>query len=154
MNPVPASRVTKVARSWVGTPFYPHCCKKGVGVDCVHLALAVYKEAGVLPDDLELPHYTLDGGEHLHDSLVVQWLARSPLFVVSSEMPCEGELLVIRYARVEHHVGVMTEGTKFVQAVRHGGVVERDMRDSTWSSRLRGCWRPVNLCSEATTTYQ
>lgn len=143
--------VARIGRSWIGTPFYPHMAKKGIGADCVHLALEIYKEAGVLPKDLELPEYSLDGGAHLVDSLVVQWLARSDLFEIVSRHPEQGELITLKVGKVVHHVGIMVSSSTFVQSIRNAGVVERDLRDPTWSNRLRGCWKPTKLCLEAQT---
>ena len=139
-------RVAEVARSWIGTPFYPHAAKKGVGADCVQLALEIYIEAGVLPAGTTLPKYSLDAGDHRDESMVIQWLSASPDFEPESEHPTLGSLITLNVGRVVHHVGIMTGATLFVQSIRRYGVVERDLRDSTWSSRLRGSWKPKALC--------
>jgi cell wall-associated NlpC family hydrolase len=38
------------ALTWRGTPFHPSQCLKGVGVDCIRLIVAIYREAGLLLD--------------------------------------------------------------------------------------------------------
>lgn len=134
--------VSRIARSWLGTPFYPHMAKRGVGADCVNLALAIYKEAGVVPGSTTFPPYSLDQGDHLHISLVMQWLSSSPYFETESEMPRSGSLITLKIGRVIHHVGIMVGDTQFVQAIRNYGVVQLDLRDSTWMKKLRSSWKP------------
>jgi hypothetical protein len=63
----------QVARRWLGTPFIPHACIQGAGVDCVQLVAAVYWETGAI-DDPRFPDYTMDGGEHRISSQVLEWL--------------------------------------------------------------------------------
>ncbi len=133
---------SKIAKQWLGTPFYPRMAKRGVGADCVHLALAVYKEAGIIPSHVTLPEYTLDQGDHLYVSLVVNWLSTSPYFEPESEMPRAGSLITMKIGRVIHHVGIMVGDTQFVQAIRNYGVVQLDLRDSTWMKKLRSSWKP------------
>jgi hypothetical protein len=57
------NRLVAIARQWLGTPFAPHACIRGAGVDCVHLCAAIYIEAGFL-ERFSAPKYTLDGGNH------------------------------------------------------------------------------------------
>jgi cell wall-associated NlpC family hydrolase len=137
-------KVAKVARSWIGTPFYAHQAVKGVGTDCIHLARAVFEESGLLkPGESKFPEYALDGGEHYDCSKIVSWLSQSPKFRQKSEVPEAGDLITISAGRVVHHVGVMTGPSQFVQALRRYGVVEVDLRDETWMKRLRSVWSPV-----------
>lgn len=137
--------IAKVAKEWVGTPFFPYMAKKGVGADCVHLALAIYQEAGVVPAWESLPRYHLDGGEHLDKSIVIQWLESHP-YMIWVESPEIGDLITLQYGRVIHHVGVMVGERMFVQCIRKYGVIESDLRDPTWSQRVQSVWRPKVLC--------
>lgn len=134
--------IASIARTWVGTPFYPHIAKRGVGADCVTLGLAIYKEAGVIPANTELPQYRLDTGDSLNSSIVLNWLSQSPYFEAEEGMPKLGSAITLKIGKVVHHVGVMIDQTQFVHAIRSYGVVTGDLRDSTWMKRLRTCWGP------------
>jgi cell wall-associated NlpC family hydrolase len=134
-------RVAAEALLWKGTPFFPHMARRGVGADCVHFVLAVYKEAGVAPLETVLPKYTLDGGLHLARSLVLDWLATCP-FVERETVPREGSVITFQFGRVPHHVGVVVDRGRFLHSVRGRGVVEGDLQDSTFRDKLTSSWKP------------
>lgn len=133
----------KQARRWIGTPFYPQQARIGVGCDCVSMAMEIYKAAGLLPDGLSLPTYSVaqDGG------LVQQWLSTSPYFAPEDGWPKPGSLVTIRIGKMPHHVGIMEDDHHIINALRRYGVIRSSLRDSTFSSRLAGSWKPV--CLEA-----
>lgn len=134
--------VVDAAQSWIGTPFYPHMAKKGVGADCVHLALAIYQEAGLVPTRVELPkEYRLAGGDHLEKSLVLSWLETCG-YVEPDTGPFLGDVITLRVGRVDHHVGIVIGETKFIQSIRNFGVIVCDLRDTTWRKRLWTFWKP------------
>lgn len=136
------SEISAVAKKWIGTPFFPHMAKRGIGADCVQLAAAVYQEAGVLPNEIELPKYHLSAGDHINSSVVIDWLLKSEWFQPEAA-PETGSLITFQIGRVEHHVGVMTTANTFVHAVRRLGVVEGDLRDPAFARRLRSSWGPT-----------
>lgn len=136
--------VATEALKWIGTPFYPHCCKLGVGVDCINFGLAVYKAVGIMPKDFRLPEYRITGGDHLHTSAIIDWLAESKCFL-SEQMPTTGSLITMNFGRVAHHIAVMVGPMEFVHAIRTHGVVRRTLQDSTWASKLNGSWKPICL---------
>lgn len=136
------ARVAEVARSWIGTPFYPHCSIKGVGADCVQCVLAIYQEAGLIPNDTRLPKYHVGNGEHLQDSLVIEWIKKFPRFAVE-ESAKTGSLITLRIGRVSHHVAVMETERHFIHCIRGRGVVRSDLTDATFASRLATIWAPV-----------
>ena len=134
--------VAEIAAKWIKTPFYPHMAKRGVGADCVQMALEIYKEAGLLPREVDLPIYRLDSGDHIDSNQVTRWLETSG-FMRRVVAMAAGSLVVLKVGRVEHHVGVAVSSFKFVQAIRRYGVVESDLRDSTWAERVRSYWEPL-----------
>jgi hypothetical protein len=67
------------ASSWVGTPFHAHARLKGVGVDCVQLAAALYIATGFLTE-FEVGWYPIDGGNHDAVSRVTAWIEQSGRF--------------------------------------------------------------------------
>lgn len=137
-------KVAQVAESWLGTPFFPHMAKKGVGVDCVQLAKGICIEAGLGSEsDADFPPYRLDVGLHLDSSIVLRWLEQSKFFYRVTEIS-PGCILTVRIGRIEHHVGVVLSDCKrFVHAVREYGVITGTLRDSTWSSRITTIWEPL-----------
>ncbi len=42
------ARIVQEARSWLGTPYRPNACLRGVGVDCMQLIFAVFRDCGLL----------------------------------------------------------------------------------------------------------
>jgi NlpC/P60 family putative phage cell wall peptidase len=136
------ARVSEEARTWIGTPFFPHTCKKGVGCDCVQLALGIFKAVGFAPADMEFPPYRLGTGEHSSSSQVADWLEHSNYVEPEPDGPQPGDILTFKIGRVEHHVGVMCGDSEFVHCFRGYGVVVADLRDPTWHTRLRTVWRP------------
>ena len=103
MNPM--QRAAAEALTWVGTPFAPHARTKGIGCDCVQLALGIFQAAGVVPATEEFPPYRLDVSAHLDRSVVLDWLRSSGYFVPEQSVE-PGCLLAFTFGRVVHHVGV------------------------------------------------
>lgn len=130
-----------IAFSWVGTPFFPHMAKKGVGADCVHLALAIFQESGELPEWVELPDYSLSQGDHLDQSAVEHWLEETPWFELVDDEPGQKDVVTFRIGNVSHHVGVALSGGRFVHAMRGLGTAVGFLSDSTYAKRLVSTWR-------------
>lgn len=138
-----AEIVSAEAVKWVGTPFAAKMpAVRGVGADCVQLALAIYKRAGVLPDGVQLPEYRLDGGQYTRVSVIVAWMdGPGREWFERCQWPETGGLVAFRVVAVAHHVGVLVSPRAFVHSMRRYGVVESDIFDSTWSRRADGFWR-------------
>lgn len=143
-TPARCGRLAAAAMQWLGTPFVAHASIRGAGVDCVHLCGCLYIEAGAL-DVFDPPAYSLDGGKHLSQSLVLKWLDKSDRFKRVDEVHF-GDLLVFLTKGVEHHVGVKLDGETFVHAIKDYGVVEGNIvQDSTYAKCLRAIYRPMEL---------
>jgi len=136
--------LAEAAERWLGTPFHPHACLPRIGVDCVHLLAAIYKETGAL-EGWEFPAYTMDGGDHRATSLVLEWLGSHPRFegVPAGEALQPGDLLCFRLGRVPHHVGLLIPGNRFIHAMRNYGVIESQLDDPTFAERFVTAYRPV-----------
>lgn len=133
------------ARSWIGTPFHARAAVKNVGVDCVHLMLEIYKEAGILPPDSSLPTlYPMDGGSHLNRSLVVDFLkSDSNFYQVQKGKFQPGDLLLMNMGRVIHHTAFLEFKNRIIHAMDPAGVIYGDLKDPTISKRVEQVWRPV-----------
>lgn len=141
--------LTAEAASWVGTPFIAHSSVKGAGVDCVHLAAAIYVACGLF-QKFDPPAYSLDGGMHNHVSQVFTWLDNHPSFLnvfhkhgQASWMATPGDCLCFRFALSEHHVGVMLCGKQFIHAPSGRKVVVSSMEDPLYKRHLHSVFRPI-----------
>ena len=50
--------VVAEAVTWIGTPYHPMACIKGVGADCALFPFAVYQAVGGIPTEVAPPVYT------------------------------------------------------------------------------------------------
>lgn len=134
-------RIVAAARSWLGTPFHHGARKKGVGVDCGNLLLAVYLEAGVLQ---EAPAFEPPPpGWYLHhaDERYVRLIAR---YCEPVQPPWEpGDVLVFRGWRWPSagHAGIYVGGGLLIHAVQGSGVEEWPMSSSLLTATLDSGWR-------------
>lgn len=131
------------AHTWIGTPFVPHGRSKGHGVDCVSLLAEIYIATGFL-SDWKQPTYFVGAGQHLQNSVLEDWLVKSGWFdaLPSNARTIPGDLLTFALGRVDHHVGLKLDGTRFIHAHPQAGVIAADLRDPTFGKRLRTIWRP------------
>lgn len=134
-------RIAAAALQWVGTPFFPHMGKRGIGADCVWFALGVYQDAGIIPPGIVLPKYSLDGGSHRRSSLVLDYMHTCP-WLIREESPALGSIITFQFGRVPHHVGIMVDEVRFLHSVRSYGVIEGSLEDSTFKDKLTSSWRP------------
>lgn len=136
-----SAKIQVAAFGWIGTPFHPHACARGAGVDCVNLAAAIYHEAGIIEAIPEFPPYSMDGGKHLGKSILSAVLASLPGFEqVGKESVYSGALLVFNLGRVTHHIGVALDEKKFVHALQGPGVIVSSLREKAYSRRLQEVW--------------
>lgn len=134
------------ARMWIGTPFIAHSQVRGAGVDCVHLAAAIYEAAGAL-GRISFPAYSLDGGRHSPSSMLLMWLDASPNFqkVLDLRQLQAGDLLCFRSSRSEHHVGVLLDEGKIVHARERYGVEITGLDDPVYNLALAAAYRPLEI---------
>jgi cell wall-associated NlpC family hydrolase len=133
------------AGSWVGTPFRGHSQIKGVGVDCVHLAAALYIATGVVKE-FNPPAYSLDRSRHRDDSLILPYMEGLGVFcetaaTITKLLP--GDLLCFHVGRSEHHVGVVTDDYHFLHAPCGYCALYSRLQDSTYQKRLTKVYRPI-----------
>lgn len=96
--------IVREARTWLGTPFHHRQCIKGIGVDCVNFAHAVYDAFGLLPPRFSMPDYTLNPtGRELVDAL------ERLMAPVKQQDIQPADLILIAPAEVPRHVGIVAE---------------------------------------------
>ena len=132
------------ARSWLKTPFILRGAVKGAGVDCVYLAGEVMRACGVI-DSFTFPVYSLDWARHHDHSLLLAWFDASPAFarLPAGEPPQAGDVACFQFGRCAQHCAVMLDNIRMIHALEKREVVESQMDDSTWSSRLVCFYRPL-----------
>ena len=135
-------RLLAIIESWLGTPFHAHAGIKSVGVDCVHLVAEIYREAGLL-EECRFPAYAIDAGQHRQDSMLLEWLDRSPNFQRVEEGREVGDLFCFRFGRSAHHLGICAGGSKFIHALLRRSVRYALLDDPTYGRRLVATYRPV-----------
>lgn len=103
------SEIVAEARSWINTPFHHHACKKGVGVDCVHLPFGVCRSLGIVPKGFSMPDYQMQT-----DGTLIKRIDQE-LPRVSKEEMKPGDLVVLAIDQDPQHVGIVAD-------YRHGGL--------------------------------
>ena len=139
-------RICNAAAAWLNTPFVPYARIRGVGADCVNLPTGVLVEADVF-DRIDLPEYTIDGGRHLAESILVEWLRGDPRFqerLLNFQVLDCGDLLCFQIgAGVAHHLGLVLDVSgRFIHCIRHHNTLVSEVRDPTYRSRLTNIFRP------------
>ncbi|WP_052360956.1 hypothetical protein [Geminisphaera colitermitum] len=157
MNPIrpwflPDARrdaVDRIARSWEGTPFFPHAASRGKtgGVDCVNYVHEVLVETGVIPRQT-LPDYTLDHARHNPHSQLLRWLLaatagpepgfgeKTLILVPPRGHILPGDLFAIRTGLLDHHLAVAIHHAQVAHAIEGAGVTFTDQDDWRLQERI------------------
>ncbi|MGH8520140.1 MAG: NlpC/P60 family protein [Gammaproteobacteria bacterium] len=128
------------ARTWLQTPYRHQASVKGLGADCVGFLRGAAVEAGVITPELaeSLPtdYSRQPAGGELRRRMG-ELLMPAPL-----ENLRPGDLLLIRFAREDQHVAMLTvvEPEPYVIHCGRQGVVEHRL-DSVWTSRVTRAYR-------------
>ena len=139
----------RIARSWLGTPFFPHGRIKGRdgGVSCETLAFLIYAEAGFLSSTMEVPKGSLKCWYVHRKSLIVPfietWLANQfdPL-TPAWRLAWPGDLLRFTDDNCEH-LGILLPDNQVIHCLRPWGVLISPIADATYHERIANLWRPV-----------
>lgn len=155
--------LSRVIKSWQGTPFRENHAKKGVGVDCVRFAEAVHRETGALPEGVEFPEYKAYGKGEQWLEMLYQELSLVPkLYDLKAAMALEpslkklvmpGDVLVFSSGAAFHHLAVMEAWPSCWSAfptgitmdrfhhAKSGGVVESHLTDPMVAKLLQRVYR-------------
>jgi cell wall-associated NlpC family hydrolase len=98
-------RVCEVAGTWLGTPWHHAQQVRGVGVDCAHLLIGVYAEAGVIDPFVPEP-YPIDCMLHSDHEIFLGWCQRLGREV---HQPAPGDAVVWRVGRTFSHGGIVID---------------------------------------------
>ena len=116
-----AKTLISSAESWLGTPYHHRQACKGAGVDCAHLLIEVYAEAGML-ERFAPGEYPIDYMFHSRDDQFLQHVLRWADEIDGP--PRAGDLVMYRFGHVYSHGAIVVAWPEVIHASRpDGGVV-------------------------------
>ena len=126
--------VKRVAREWLGTPYHHRARVKGKGVDCAHVLIEIFVEAGIF-ERFDPGKYSRDWHLHRGEEMYLQSLekiAGDPikadtsihLWQAEGYKPLTGDVLLWRVGRTYSHGGVVTDWPYVVHASAPSQIVE------------------------------
>jgi len=133
-------KLCRAASSWLDarTPFLAHGCSQKHGVDCVHLAHAIYTEAGLslppVPGD-----YFMDESRHQATGKLLDYIEGSKAFkriTNAGECPA-GALLCAEIGLAPYHVAVVFEQGRAIHSIRPRGVGAVSLGDPVFKKIFR-----------------
>ncbi len=110
------ARVVAEAMTWLGTPYHHHGRLKGVGVDCAGLPLAVYAEAGLIPET-DVGHYSPQWHLHRSREVYLEWVERLGPRQISHDEIQAGDFLIWRFGRTFSHGAIALDERRVIHAV-------------------------------------
>lgn len=144
------------ARTWLGTPFFPHSCAKGVGggVDCVHLVQDILVACGAM-ERQALPSFPMDWADHRSESVVLgvftqdRYFAEHFVALPFPETPAQpGDILCFKVGACVHHIGLMLPGQHFIHALKPEGATILPLDVALAGQKLLGkivrLYRPIS----------
>lgn len=126
--------VVAEALSWLGTPYHHLAQVKGAGVDCGQLLLAVYRDAGLIPQT-ESGYYPSDWHFHRDDERYLEMVKR---FAHEVEVPKPGDIAVFKFARCVSHGVIILDFPRVIHAQLGQGCVLADINDAELLGRCVG----------------
>ena len=134
--------------SWLNTPFRHHCGVKGRGCDCIHFALRVFQEMGILNvDDKRIPIYPRDW--HLHNTRellaeAIEKYCNVKKFKITKTTPSiilkNGDILLSHYGKAASHAGIYFDGYAY-QSITNVGVCKINFKDKVFKRQMRFAYR-------------
>lgn len=111
------SRIVKIAKSWLNTPFHPQGRLKCVGCDCIGLILGIAEELGVVSIKYgnSLSLYDVHHYNFIKDGILLKKKMDEHFIKKSSHLPIEvGDILFFQFTVRQTHLA-------FVSSVVDGG---------------------------------
>jgi hypothetical protein len=128
---------------WVDTPFKHKCGVKGLGCDCVHFAIRVYEEFGLIDlSRVNLPDYPRDW--HMHNTrealkeAIEKYLNVEIVDLNGTLM--NGDIILAHYGNASSHAGIWYENHVF-QAIDKIGVKSIHFEDKKFRKQMKYAYR-------------
>lgn len=132
MNPAQLAALESAAAAAVGRP----------EMRCQIAMADLYKAAGLLPADLQIPAGDRDWARAQGRSLIEPWVDACAHFV-SIDAPEPGALLGFRLGHTMHHVAIALSSGRMVHVFGLHGVQIAPCIPTEWRRRLARQWRVV-----------
>jgi cell wall-associated NlpC family hydrolase len=151
------------ASAWKGASFELRACVPFSHVDCINLALDIYRHSSFNPAISIPQEYRADWGVSEVQELIEEQvktsgdfeevkqlqgfaeIERAKCFNNLSSVNCypfkPGDLILIKTKGVAHHVGVMTGFVHFIHSVKRHGVYTSHVQERAF--KIRSVWRPI-----------
>lgn len=130
----------KILDEWLHTPFRHKCGVKGLGCDCIHFAVRVYEELGILTN-VVIPDYPKDW--HLHNTR--ELLEEETIKNLNAEKInlfnlMNGDIIYSHFGKAASHAGIYFDGYVY-QALNDIGVRKINFNDKKFRKRMRFAYR-------------
>lgn len=136
------AEVLRIARGWIGTPYFHQGASAGVGTDCLGLIRGIWRELyGTEPE--EAPAYTPDWGEYGRVEILLAGARRHLLPDDGVERIGQVLLFRMRAGAVAKHLGVVSAvggAAAFIHAYDRHGVTESPL-STPWRRRIAARFR-------------
>ena len=113
----------------------------GPEMRCQVAMAEIYKEAGLLPSDIEIPNGNRDWARVQGCSLITPWVEGCGHFEEVAAPAQPGDLLGFRLGRILHHVAIQISGGRLVHVFGSHGVQIAACIPAEWEKRLEKIWR-------------
>jgi cell wall-associated NlpC family hydrolase len=138
--------VVAEAKTWLRTPYHSGARKKGVGVDCGQLLIAVYETAGIIKQgDCNPGYYSNEWHLHRSEELYLGWVEKYCDQI--TDQPQSGDIALFKYGRCVSHGGLVSVWPRIIHAYVGMGVITSDVnetifKDKKGATRLYAVYRP------------
>jgi cell wall-associated NlpC family hydrolase len=123
------ARVVEIARSWLGTPYRHAARVKGAGVDCAQILVAVYHEAGLIPD-LQISTYSAQWHMHRSEERYLNIVLAHAHEIEGPPKP--GDVVLWKFARTFSHGAIVTAWPQVIHSFLDREVVLEDAEKAQW----------------------
>jgi len=134
----------RIMEEWVGTPFKHHCGVKQLGCDCVHFAIRVFEELGLMTYKKDMvPSYPHDW--HLHntrEALMEAILMHLNVETLKNDTTyhMNGDIILSHYGQASSHVGILY-GKHVYQSLDGVGVRKIHFDDQKFKKQMKYAFR-------------
>lgn len=123
-----------------------HMGRGPAAVDCIGLVIAVYRELGLVKEDVETDDYTMDWWEHQDTNIVFEEFKKKFKLLEVKQTLYAGDIICIRFGRAEEaHVGVLGVDNQLYHSIGGLGVVasclDEPYKGSSWKNRISKVYR-------------
>ena len=144
-DPEKDEQLKKSLDEWLDTPFRHQCGVKGLGCDCVHFAIRILEEFGLINlNNIKIPDYPRDW--HLHNTREI--LMESIIKYLNTEkvnkngVMMNGDITLAHYGNASSHVGIYYNNHVY-QAINKIGVKSIHYKDKKFFAQIKFAFRII-----------